>query len=48
LPASIGRAEEFVAFFGDVRNGSYFLIAQADQPFSKASFGFVMRQARCS
>ena len=42
----VGRTEERVAIFGNVGNGEDFAIAEADQAFAEARFGFVMRKAR--
>ena len=44
--SDISGPEQRVAFFSDVWNGDNFAVAQADQPFAQARFGFVMRQAR--
>ena len=41
----IGRAEQSVALFGDVRDGENFAIAEADEPFAQTRFRFVVRKA---
>src|SRR5713226_367232 len=42
----VRRTEESVAVFGDVRNGEDFAIAEADEAFAEARFGFVVRETR--
>ena len=41
----VGGTEQFVAFFGNVRDGENFLIAKADQPFAQTGLRFLMRQS---
>ena len=41
----VRRTEQSVALFGYVRDGENFAIAETDEPFAQARFGFVVRKA---
>src|SRR5258707_12049161 len=42
----LGRTEEHVAIFCNVGNGENFAIAEADEAFAEARFGFIVRETR--